>query len=259
MTTEVPIDAPNNSGIVFTPGRTPPAGEARLGESLCAEDRRPALHTESRPISRASSAELDTAFLATTSAESAPYIQHRGGPKGFIKVLDDKTLGFADFAGNKQYITISNLAGNDRAYLFLLDFANRQRIKIWGRARVVENDPALMERLVEPGYRARPERAILFTIEAWDMQLLAAHHRAVHPGRSHRSVRRIARSRRGPGGGKRPAPSGVGSGLGAINSRSRIAAGKICNPKCYRTVLLSQLSPMWRVVFAAHYYACACG
>jgi predicted pyridoxine 5'-phosphate oxidase superfamily flavin-nucleotide-binding protein len=114
-------------------------------------------------------AELDTAFLATTSAEGAPYIQHRGGPKGFIKVLDDKTLGFADFAGNRQYITISNLAGNDKAFLFLLDFANRQRIKVWGRARVVENDPKLMERLVDPGYRARPERAILFTIEAWDV------------------------------------------------------------------------------------------
>ena len=114
-------------------------------------------------------AELDTAFLATVSAESAPYIQHRGGPKGFIKVLDDKTLGFADFAGNKQYITLSNLAGNDRATLFLLDFANRQRIKVWGRARVVEHDPALMERLVDPGYRARPERAILFTIAAWDV------------------------------------------------------------------------------------------
>ena len=84
-------------------------------------------------------------------------------------MLDDRTLGFADFAGNRQYITISNLAGNDRAYLFLLDFANRQRIKVWGRARVVENDPALMERLVDPGYRARPERAILFTIEAWDI------------------------------------------------------------------------------------------
>jgi uncharacterized protein len=113
-------------------------------------------------------ANADSLFFATASADGQPYIQHRGGPKGFIKVLDDKTLGFADFAGNKQYITISNLAGNDRAYLFLLDFANRQRIKIWGRARVVENDPALMERLVEPGYRARPERAILFTVEAWD-------------------------------------------------------------------------------------------
>jgi len=114
-------------------------------------------------------AELDTAFLATTSAEGAPYIQHRGGPKGFIKVLNDKTLGFADYAGNRQYITISNLEGNDRAFLFLIDFANRQRIKVWGRARVVENDPQLMERLVDPGYRARPERAILFTVEAWDV------------------------------------------------------------------------------------------
>jgi predicted pyridoxine 5'-phosphate oxidase superfamily flavin-nucleotide-binding protein len=114
-------------------------------------------------------AELDTAFLATVSADGAPYIQHRGGPKGFIKVLDERTLAFADFAGNKQYITISNLAGNDRAYLFLLDFANRQRIKVWGRARVVENDAALMERLVDPGYRARPERAIVFAIEAWDI------------------------------------------------------------------------------------------
>ena len=114
-------------------------------------------------------AELDTAFLGTSSAQGAPYIQHRGGPKGFIKVLDDRTLAFADFAGNKQYITISNLAGNDRAYLFLIDFANRQRIKVWGRARVVENDPALMERLIDPGYRARPERAFVFTIEAWDV------------------------------------------------------------------------------------------
>jgi predicted pyridoxine 5'-phosphate oxidase superfamily flavin-nucleotide-binding protein len=112
---------------------------------------------------------LDTAFLATSSAEGAPYIQHRGGPKGFIKVLDERTLGFADYAGNRQYITVSNLQGNDRAFLFLLDFANRQRIKVWGRARVVEDDPKLMERLVDPDYRARPERAILFAVEAWDI------------------------------------------------------------------------------------------
>jgi predicted pyridoxine 5'-phosphate oxidase superfamily flavin-nucleotide-binding protein len=114
-------------------------------------------------------AELDTAFLATVSAAGAPYIQHRGGPKGFIKLLDDKTLGFADYAGNRQYITLSNLADNDRAYLFLLDFAARRRIKIWGRARVVEDDPALLARLTDPNYRARPERAILFTVEAWDV------------------------------------------------------------------------------------------
>ena len=112
---------------------------------------------------------LDTAFLATVSAAGAPYIQHRGGPKGFIKVLDDGTLGFADYAGNRQYITISNLADNDHAYLFLLDFAQRRRIKVWGRARVVENDAALLEQLIDPGYRARPERAILFMVEAWDV------------------------------------------------------------------------------------------
>src|SRR4030095_873806 len=105
-------------------------------------------------------AELDTAFLATVSAAGAPYIQHRGGPKGFIKVLDDRTLGFADYAGNRQYITIGNLADHELTYLFLLDFAARRRIKIWGRARVVESDPALLARRADPGYRARPERAI---------------------------------------------------------------------------------------------------
>jgi uncharacterized protein len=113
-------------------------------------------------------ATIDTAFLGTVSRDGRPYIQHRGGPKGFIKVLDRKTLAFADFAGNRQYITLANLAENDNAYLFLLDFASRQRVKIWGRARVVENDPALLASLVDTTYRARPERAIVFTVEAWD-------------------------------------------------------------------------------------------
>ena len=114
-------------------------------------------------------AEQDTVFLATANAAGAPYIQHRGGPKGFIKVIDEHTLGFADYRGNRQYITIANLSENDRAYLFLLDPARKQRIKLWGRARVVENDPALIERLFDKGYKAKPERAILFTIEAWDV------------------------------------------------------------------------------------------
>jgi predicted pyridoxine 5'-phosphate oxidase superfamily flavin-nucleotide-binding protein len=113
-------------------------------------------------------AEQDTAFLATATADGAPYLQHRGGPKGFIKVIDEKTLGFADYRGNRQYITLANLSENDRAFLFLLDPARRQRIKLWGRARVVEDDPALTERLFDDGYKARPERVILFTIEAWD-------------------------------------------------------------------------------------------
>lgn len=114
-------------------------------------------------------AEQDTAFLATASADGAPYVQHRGGPKGFIKVVDDKTLGFADYRGNRQYITLANLQENDRAFLFLFDPGRRQRIKLWGRAHVVENDPALVEKLFDASYKARPERAILFTIEAWDV------------------------------------------------------------------------------------------
>jgi predicted pyridoxine 5'-phosphate oxidase superfamily flavin-nucleotide-binding protein len=114
-------------------------------------------------------AEQDTVFLATATAAGAPYLQHRGGPKGFIKVIDEKTLGFADYRGNRQYITLANLSENDRAFLFLLDPARKQRIKLWGRARVVEDDPALVERLFDKGYKARPERAILFTIEAWDV------------------------------------------------------------------------------------------
>jgi predicted pyridoxine 5'-phosphate oxidase superfamily flavin-nucleotide-binding protein len=114
-------------------------------------------------------AEQDMAFLGTADAGGAPYIQHRGGPKGFIKVLDERTLGFADYRGNRQYITLANLSENDRAFLFLLDPARRQRIKLWGRACVVEHDAALIERLFDAGYKARPERAILFTIEAWDV------------------------------------------------------------------------------------------
>jgi predicted pyridoxine 5'-phosphate oxidase superfamily flavin-nucleotide-binding protein len=114
-------------------------------------------------------AEQDTAYFGTASAGGAPYIQHRGGPKGFIKVIDEKTLGFADYRGNRQYITLANLFENDRAYLFLLDPARKQRIKFWGRARVVEDNAALVAKLFDEGYKARPERAILFTIDAWDV------------------------------------------------------------------------------------------
>ena len=108
-------------------------------------------------------------YFATASAEGQPYIQHRGGPKGFLKVLDNKTLGFADYAGNRQYITLGNLKDNPRAYIFLMDYALQRRMKLWGTARVVEDDPFLLEQLRDDGYRARPERAILFTLEAYDI------------------------------------------------------------------------------------------
>lgn len=111
----------------------------------------------------------DSFYLGTASADGQPYIQHRGGPKGFLRVLDDRTLGMADYRGNRQYITTGNLAENDRTYLFLMDYANRRRVKIWGRARVVEDDPALLERLMPEGAAGRPEQAILITLEAWDV------------------------------------------------------------------------------------------
>ena len=110
-----------------------------------------------------------SAYLGTANSSGQPYIQHRGGPTGFLKVLGERTLGFADFSGNRQYISLGNLSENDRAQLFLMDYANRRRIKIWGRARVVEDDPALLERLIDPGYKARPERAFIFEVEAWDV------------------------------------------------------------------------------------------
>ena len=158
----------NNSERVFTPAAR--QAQAERG-SAKAYERRIAEGFPDRvtPELAAFIAEQDTAFLATATADGAPYIQHRGGPKGFIKVIDERTLGFADYRGNRQYITLANLSENDRAYLFLLDPARRQRIKLWGRARVIENDPALIERLFDKGYKARPERAILFTIEAWDV------------------------------------------------------------------------------------------
>lgn len=107
-------------------------------------------------------------FLATANKEGQPYIQHRGGPPGFLRVLDDSTIAFADFAGNRQYITAGNLADNPKAYLFLIDYAHRRRIKIWGEARVVADDAGLVARLMPENYKARPEQAILFSVAAWD-------------------------------------------------------------------------------------------
>lgn len=112
--------------------------------------------------------ERDSAYLATANAAGQPYVQHRGGPRGFVKVLDPETLAFADFAGNRQYITTGNLAENDRAFLFLMNYADAERIKIWGRARVVTNDETLFRQLADPAYRARVEQAIVFDVRAWN-------------------------------------------------------------------------------------------
>lgn len=111
-------------------------------------------------------AQLDGFYLGTVSSNGYPYIQFRGGPPGFLKVLDEKTLGFADFSGNVQYITVGNLSGNDKAFLFLMDYRHRKRVKVWGRAEYREGDASLIERLRVPDYPAEVERAILFHVEA---------------------------------------------------------------------------------------------
>jgi predicted pyridoxine 5'-phosphate oxidase superfamily flavin-nucleotide-binding protein len=126
-------------------------------------------HTEVTPDLLDFLAPLDMFYLGTANAEGQPYIQYRGGTPGFLKALDAKTLAFADFGGNRQYVTLGNLSENPKAFIFLMDYENSQRIKLWGHAKVVDNDPALLDLLRDPAYPAQVERAIVFTIEAWDI------------------------------------------------------------------------------------------
>jgi len=129
-------------------------------------------------------ADLDMFYLGTATADGQPYVQYRGGSPGFLKVIDDHTLGFADFGGNRQYVTLGNLSENPKAFLFLMDYANSRRVKVWGTARVVEGDTALEARLRDPGYPGKVERAILFTITAWDVNC----QQHIHPRFSQRQI-----------------------------------------------------------------------
>ncbi|MGH6618213.1 MAG: pyridoxamine 5'-phosphate oxidase family protein [Alphaproteobacteria bacterium] len=158
-----------SSDVAFTP--TVKAVQSRKGsrEGYGRMEERGSWQSRITPELAAFIAAQVSVFLATANADGQPYIQHRGGPPGFLRVLDDRTIGFADFAGNRQYITQGNLADNPKAHLFLIDYASRRRVKIWGEARVVEDDAALTASLMPADYKARPEQAILFTVAAWDM------------------------------------------------------------------------------------------
>jgi predicted pyridoxine 5'-phosphate oxidase superfamily flavin-nucleotide-binding protein len=158
----------HSSDVAFTPAVK--AVQARKGsrEAYARVEGRGGWRTEIDEDLPAFLAGQDSMFLATASADGQPYIQHRGGPKGFLKVLDKNTLAFADYSGNRQYITQGNLSENPKANIFLIDYAHRRRVKIWGDARVVDDDPALMKSLMPPGYSARPEQVILFRVAAWD-------------------------------------------------------------------------------------------
>ncbi|MHC5065618.1 MAG: pyridoxamine 5'-phosphate oxidase family protein [Planctomycetota bacterium] len=157
------------SDIAFTPAVK--AIQERLGSrrSYASMEERGGWSSEISADLAAFIAERDSFYMATASADGRPYIQHRGGPAGFLKVLDEKTLAFADFSGNKQFISAGNLSENGQAFIFLMDYANRRRIKIWGRAEFVEEDYELMESLTDPDYRGRPERILRFHVEAWDV------------------------------------------------------------------------------------------
>src|SRR5580698_7397056 len=144
-----------SSDVAFTPSVK--AVQSRKGsrQGYASMEERGSWETRITPDIVEFIARQASVFLGTASAAGQPYIQHRGGPPGFIRMLDDKTLAFADFSGNRQYITLGNLSENPKAFIFLIDYAHRQRIKIWGEARVVEDDPELLKRLKPEGYRAR--------------------------------------------------------------------------------------------------------
>ena len=157
-----------SSDVAFTPSVK--AVQARKGLRPVHRhiEERGGWRTEITPDLAAFIAAQTSVFLATANRDGQPYIQHRGGPPGFLRVLDDAhTIAFADFSGNRQYITQGNLADNPKAHLFLIDYVHGRRVKIWGEARVVEGDDALVARLMPADYKARPEQAILFTVAAW--------------------------------------------------------------------------------------------
>jgi uncharacterized protein len=157
-----------SSDVAFTPAVK--AIQARKGsrDAYARVEQNGGWRTEVDANLAAFLAAQDSMFLATATADGEPYIQHRGGPKGFVKILDKNTIAFVDYSGNRQYITQGNLSENPKAHIFVMDYAHRRRVKIWGEARVVDDDPALTRSLMPQGYKARGEQVILFKITAWD-------------------------------------------------------------------------------------------
>ena len=157
------------SDIAFTPAVK--QVQERLGSRklYTKQEQRGGWNDKVTPQLQSFIAERDSFYLGTASAEGRPYIQHRGGPPGFLKVIDERTLAFSDYIGNQQYITVGNLGENDKSFIFLMDYAEQHRIKIWGRAEVVEDDADLLARVSDPQYKARPQRVVLFHVEAWDV------------------------------------------------------------------------------------------
>lgn len=162
-------DKPLISDIAFTP-EVKAAQEENQSRSFyqAAMEERDWLDHVTQDL-RVRLAEADSLYLATVGSDGHPYIQHRGGPRGFLVPLDDRRLAFADFSGNQQYVSLGNLATNNKAHIFIMDYANKQRVKLWGNIEVSEATPALVEKLTHPSYLAKVERVLIFTLSAWDL------------------------------------------------------------------------------------------
>lgn len=156
-----------SSDVAFTPAVKAIQSERGSRHGYARMEERGGWETTITPELAAFIAERDSFYLATTNADGQPYIQHRGGPRGFLRVIDETTFGFADFAGNKQYITLGNLQENDKAFVFFMDYANQERIKLWVRASVT-TDPDLIAKLTMPGYHAKVDQALVLRLVAWD-------------------------------------------------------------------------------------------
>jgi uncharacterized protein len=157
------------SDVAFTPAVKAMQEQNGSRQSYARMEQKGGWQTSVTPELAEFLAGLDMFYFGTANAQGQPYIQYRGGPPGFLKVIDERTLGLADFGGNRQYITLGNLSENPKAFIFLMDYANSQRIKLWGTARVIESDAPLLKRLADPDYPGKVERAIVFSIEAWDV------------------------------------------------------------------------------------------
>ncbi|TWU00277.1 Pyridoxamine 5'-phosphate oxidase [Botrimarina colliarenosi] len=179
------------SDIAFTPTVKTIQESKGSREAYHGMEQRGGWQTTVTPDLRQFLSELDMFYLGTSNAEGQPYIQYRGGPAGFLRVIDQTTLGFADFGGNRQYITLGNLQDNPKAFLFLMDYENRRRVKVWGRARVVEGDDQLNAALGDPSYPAQVERAIVFDIEAWDVNCPQHIHRRLPESKVRAEIERL--------------------------------------------------------------------
>ena len=157
------------SNIAFTPSVKAAQQQRGSREAYAKVEQRGGWQTEVTAELREFIGQRDSFYLGTANADGQPYFQHRGGPKGFLKVIDEATLAFADFVGNAQYISVGNLDENNKAFIFLMDYANRRRIKIWGTGKYIEDDSELLESLNDDEYGGRVERAIVFRIHAWDI------------------------------------------------------------------------------------------